>query len=117
INEPLFVERNHLAPGARYCRQLHLRTIAELPPLYSLGLHLVDGANRLVAQQDQGLAAIDADSLLTPTFCLDLPADLKPGVYVLHLVFYRWGDGARMALYEQMMPWGDAIMLDTMEVE
>jgi len=117
INEPLFVERNHLAPGTRYCRQLHLRTVADLPPLYSLGLHLVDGANRLVAQQDQGLAAIGADSLLTPTFCLVLPADLKPGVYALHLVFYRWDDGARMALYERTMPWGDAIILDTMKVE
>ena len=115
--DPLFASTSPLIPGGHYCRQLHLQVITDLPPEYSLGLHLVDSANRLVAQRDQGIDATPQGTMLVPTLCLDLAEDLGPGSYDLRLVFYRWTDGVRLPVYEEGAAWGDALILDLFEVK
>lgn len=114
---PLFAEHPQLTPGAHYCRQLDLQALQDLPPAYSISMQLINGRNQLVVQQDLSLGMAATGTTLTQTVCLDLPVDLSPGFYGLHLVLYRQVDGRRLPIYEKDIQWGDALILDVVNIE
>lgn len=63
------------------------------PGTYSVGLHVLNEAGVLVAQQDFGLPD------LRPVACSNTALDLSsvaPGSYRLHLVVYAWQTGERL---------------------
>lgn len=115
--DALFAEDLVYAPGDQYCRQLTLEVLSDEPPHYAMGMHLIDGANHLVAQHDQELGLLQATTELQPTFCIHIPQDASPGIHYLHLVLYRQRDGIRLPVYEQNVPWGNALIFTEMEIQ
>jgi hypothetical protein len=107
-------------PGEPFCPQVALAALRGLDGSHSFGLHLVNAAHTLVAQHDAGIGARAAGERVQLAPCLDLPADLPPGDYYLHLSVYTWADGERLPLLEggaADVSWGDALVLGAVTVE
>jgi hypothetical protein len=106
-------------PGEPFCPQVALTALRELDGSHSFGLHLVNAANTLIAQHDAGIGVRVAGEQVRLDPCLDLPADLPPGDYYLHLIVYTWADGKRLPLLEggnADVSWGDALVLGAVTV-
>lgn len=98
-------------------------SVAQPPRLdYSIGLHLLDGDGRLVAQADgpihdqyAGFQPVQTSQMEPGRFYIDhralaLPSGLPPDAYRLALVVYQPWDGARLRLVNG----ADMIQLDTL---
>ncbi len=102
-----------IQPGSQFCTALSLTTLQPLEDTYSVGVHLVDTTNQLVAQVDQGLGVRGINEQIQLNPCLNIPTQLAPGEYQLHLLLYSWPDGKRLPLYENSIEavfWGDALV-------
>jgi hypothetical protein len=67
---------------------------------YSVGVHLVDADNALVAQWDGGVAELAVEERVRVSPCLDIPMDTRAGEYHLHLVVYNWATIERLPVLE-----------------
>jgi hypothetical protein len=91
---------------------------------YTVFVHLLDGAGKLVAQADgQPLegryptALWEAPEALADRRSLALPADLAPGEYALRVGLYDLGDGSRLpVLNEAGDRVGDSVALPPIRV-
>lgn len=109
-----------LEAGEQFCPRITLAALRELDASYSLGIHLVSASNVLLAQHDQGLGARAAGEQVQLAPCLNIPADIAPGDYYVHVVVYTWADGARLPLLEggaAGVSWGDRLVLGAVRVE
>jgi hypothetical protein len=115
----LFAGSPVVQSGEQLCVEVTLTAESALDGSYSYGVHLVDVSNTLVAQHDEGLNTRSAGERITLAPCLKIPPDLPPGDYYLHLVVYTWADGKRLPLLEggAGVPWGDALVFDTVTIE
>jgi hypothetical protein len=115
---PLFASSPAPPAGGSLCPELRLIALADLDGSYAFGLHLVDPANRLVAQHDESLGRRAAGEPLRLRPCLALPPGLAPGLYYLHLVVYTPADGRRLPVLEggpDPVFWGDALIFEAVE--
>lgn len=104
--------------GERFCVDTALLTLNPLDGEYSMGVHLVDDANRLVAQHDAGLGVQPAGKSIQLRPCLDIPPDVASGHYPLHLVIYDWRDGDRLSVQEsEQVFWGNSLVFGGVTVE
>jgi hypothetical protein len=99
---------------------LTLTVLGSLGQEYSAGLHLVNEANALIAQQDSGLAAPPIGQPFDTMRCIDIPAQASAGTYYLHWVIYNWVNGERLPVVEGTdanVFWGDAYVVGRVEVK
>jgi hypothetical protein len=117
--QTLFSDTPVIQPRTPHCVEITLTTLASLDGTYSYGVHLVDTSNTLITQYDTGLGAHPMDEHISLTPCLDIPDDLDPGVYYLHLVVYDWANGERLPVLEGKaeIPWGDALVFGAVTLE
>ncbi len=104
-------DRSEVQPGATVCAAMTLSTLGSLDPEYSAGLHLVNEANTLIAQQDNGLNAPPSGQRFNTTRCVEIPTTASEGIYYLHWVIYNWTNGERLHVLEgdgAGVFWGDA---------
>lgn len=101
-------------PGNRVCVTMTLSALGALGQEYSAGLHLVNEANTLIAQQDSGLDALPIGQRFDTTRCIEIPATAPEGTYYLHWVIYDWTNGERLPVLEGNgadVFWGDAYVV------
>ncbi len=116
----LFADQPPLQAGEQFCPRITLTALTALDASYSLGIHLVNAANVLVAQHDAGLGARAAGEQIQLAPCLNVPADVAPGDYYVHLLVYTWADGQRLPLLEggaASVHWGDRLVLGAVSVD
>lgn len=104
-------DRVEIQPGDTACVTLTLSALGSLGQEYSAGLHVVDEANTLVAQQDGGLNAPPNGQRFAATRCVEFPATATEGTYYLHWAIYNWTNGERLPVLEGNgagVFWGDA---------
>ena len=107
-------DRSEAQPGNTVCVTLTLSTIGALGQEYSAGLHLVNEANALIAQQDSGLAASSISQPFTARRCVEIPAATSPGIYYLYWVIYNWTNGEQLPVLEGDNPgvfWGNVYVV------
>ncbi len=99
--------------------------ISEMDQLYYVFLHVVDESGQLVAQHDrppgirgkQPTTTWLPDEVVTDPISLDLPPDLPPGDYALHMGLYLHPDGPRLfVLDEAGQPIADSVVIGRVEV-
>jgi 4-amino-4-deoxy-L-arabinose transferase-like glycosyltransferase len=114
---------NSVAPGSTVQLTLHWRSLAELDQDETVFVHVLDSADKIVAQRDQppvggkrptsswfpGDQVVDDESIA-------LPANLPPGPYRIEIGMYDPGDGQRLAVTSGGQTVGDRIILATLEV-
>ncbi len=77
------------------------RVSGPLPGDLAIFIHVMDDQGNIIAQYDGLDAAADTlqpDDILLQRHVMDLPDELKPGVYSLNLGLYRRGDANRLPL-------------------
>jgi 4-amino-4-deoxy-L-arabinose transferase-like glycosyltransferase len=77
------------------------RVAGALPDDLAIFIHLTDEAGEIVGQYDgldAAAATLHRDDSVLQRHVIPLPAEMKPGVYTLHLGLYRRGDGRRLLL-------------------
>jgi hypothetical protein len=113
------VDKVSARPGERVCADVDLTALTAVDEAYSMGLHLVDAGNRLRAQHDVGIGALEPGERTRISRCLLLPTDVEPGDYGLHLVVYRWATLERLPVLEgceDTVSWGDALVFTSLSV-
>ena len=91
---------------------------------YLVFVHVLDSANRVVAQRDQQPAAgarptsgwLRGDAI-GDAYAIELPASLPPGQYTLEVGMYNPTTGVRLPVTIADRPAGDQVELDTIQVE
>ncbi|MFL7793073.1 MAG: glycosyltransferase family 39 protein [Anaerolineae bacterium] len=105
--------------GGRVCAEINLTALGSVDGSYSAGVHLVHPAGVLMAQSDEGIGVLESGERARILRCLDLPADIEPGDYGLHLVIYNWATLERLPVVEggaDGVSWGDALIFSTVTV-
>lgn len=113
-------DRAEAQPGDTICVTLTLTVLRSLGQEYSAGLHLVNEANTLIAQQDSGLNASSIGQPFDVTRCVEIPATASEGTYYLHGAIYNWINGERLPVLEGKdtgVFWGDAYVVGHVEVK
>ena len=108
------VDRVEARPGSMVCVTMTLSALGTLGQEYSAGIHLVNEANTLIAQQDGGLDAPPIGQQFDTTRCVEIPATASEGTYYLHWVIYNWTNGERLPVLEGNgagVFWGDAYVV------
>ncbi len=101
-------------PGDTVCVTMTLSALGSFGQEYSAGLHLVNEANTLIAQQDSGLNPPLSGQRFNTTRCMGIPANAVEGVYYLHWVIYNWTNGERLPVLEGNgagVFWGNAYVV------
>ncbi len=112
--------RAEAQPGDTICVTLTLTVLKPLGQEYSAGLHLVNEANTLIAQQDSGLNAPAVGQQFDTARCVEIPLQAAPGTYYLHWVIYNWVNGQRLSVLEGEgadVFWGDTYVVGHVEVK
>jgi hypothetical protein len=111
------------APGQTLDLGLSWRTLAPPATDYTTFIHVVDGGNRLVAQQDRPpLGGIVPTSLwrtglvVPDEYQVPLPADLPAGRYRVLVGLYDGVTGARLPITQGEAPVGDSFLLAELTV-
>jgi hypothetical protein len=110
------VDSRSARPGDLVCADVELTALAQVDGAYSAGVHLVDAANVLRAQHDEGIGVLEPGEQAHISRCLRLPADIEPGDYALHLVVYNWATVERLPVVEGGVSWGDALVFSSLTV-
>jgi hypothetical protein len=113
------VDLTSARPGEWVCAEVSLTALASVDGSYSAGVHLVHPSDVLMAQSDEGIGVLDAGEQVSLLRCLQLPVDIEPGGYSLHLVIYNWASIERLPVIEggaDGVFWGDALVFSTVTV-
>lgn len=102
-----------LAPGQSLELALYWRALVAIPADYTIFVHLIDGQDNIIAQQDrQPLDGVRPTSRWVPgevvgdTFVLPLPPGINPGRYRLRVGWYDALTGRRLETGQ-----GDSVIL------
>jgi len=113
------VSPQRVLPGEPICADVELTALTAVGGPYSVGVHVVDASNALVAQWDGGLAELAAGDRVRISPCLDILPDTRAGEYHLHLIVYNWTTVERLAVIEgevDGVSWGDALVFSAVTV-
>jgi hypothetical protein len=113
------VSPQRVSPGEPVCADVAMTALTTVDDAYSVGVHLVDASNALVAQWDGGVAEPVAGERVRISPCLDIPPDIRTGEYHLHLIVYNWATVERLSVLEggaEGISWGDALVFSTVTV-
>jgi len=114
----LFADLPILEAKDRFCPTLQLKALTDIKPHYSYGVHLVNQANQLIAQQDAGLGEYKSGASITLNPCLTIPTDIPPADCAVHLIIYQWVDGQRLPIYEHGNQfWGHALPFEVITIQ
>jgi 4-amino-4-deoxy-L-arabinose transferase-like glycosyltransferase len=108
------INRVEVQQNETVCVTMTLSVLDSLGQEYSAGLHLVNEANTLIAQQDDGLNTPPIGQQLNAARCIEIPATAPEGIYYLHWVIYNWANGERLPVLEGNgagVFWGDAYVV------
>lgn len=114
---------NQVRPGATVRLTLHWRDVKPLDDDYKVFVHVLDGAQKVVAQRDQQpvdgkrpTSSWFAGDVILDPYTLTLPADLAPGAYPIEVGMYNPTDGKRLPVSLDGKEAGDRVILTTLEV-
>jgi hypothetical protein len=113
------VSPQSVPPGEPICADVAMTALTTVDDSYSVGVHLVDASNALVAQWDGGVAELAVGKQVRITPCFDIPMDIQAGEYHLHLIVYNWATVERLSVLEggaESVSWGDALAFSTVTV-
>jgi hypothetical protein len=113
------VSPQSVSPGGTICADVVLTALNAVDGSYSVGVHLVDASNALVAQWDGGIAELTAGEPVHISPCFDIPMDMRVGEYHLHLIVYNWATVERLPVLEggaEGISWGDALVFSAVTV-
>ena len=113
-------DRDEAQPGNTVCVSTTLTALGAFNQEYSVGLHLVNEAHLLVAQQDSGLGEHSLQQRFDLARCVGVPADAPAGNYYLHWVIYNWTNGERLPVLEGNgtgVFWGDAFVVAALTIK
>ncbi len=110
-------------PGQTIHLTLHWRDVAALDGDYTVFVHVLSQAQKVVAQRDQPpdggqrptSSWFPGDEILD-RYDLVLPGNLSPGDYPIEVGMYNPGDGKRLPVTEQGKPAGDRVVVATVRV-
>jgi hypothetical protein len=107
-------------PGDAVPLRLYWRAVSLLNQNYTVFVHLLDSAGKLIAQADSQprsgaypTSAWVAGDVIPDDHMLNLPAHLAPGDYVIRVGLYLAPNGPRLPLKS---PAGDAFTLGVLRV-
>jgi hypothetical protein len=113
------VSPQSVSSGESICVDVKLTALATGDDSYSVGVHLVDASNALVAQWDGGAAGLVAGKRVHSSSCFDIPMGTRAGEYHLHLIVYDWATIERLPVLEggaDGVSWGDALVFSAVTV-
>lgn len=100
------------------------QALAELRGSYKVFTHLLDAANRVVAQRDDlpGGGRLPTSGwapgqVVRDEYRIPLPADLPPGTYQLEVGMYAPASGQRLPVSQPGQPPGDRVLLQPVTLE
>ncbi len=119
-------EPRRAAPGARVPITLRWQSSGPSPRDLTVFLHVRDAQGNIMAQDDsmptwfgvQPTTQWQADQTLFGAHSIQLPANLKPGVYDLVTGWYYWETLERLALLDEAgQPMGDSVLIGKLVVD